>query len=229
MVDAGRQFPIAEMFVAPQGEGAHMGKLMNFVRFAGCTVGKPYDASENRFPLYYEKCTTYDGRNFTCDTDFRVKERLSASAIIEQLRKDVRYVLLTGGEPLMHPLSGFVFSLRRNNYQVHVETSGTIKPNLLDPMWVGGIDWMCVSPKQGFLDAYADKGIANEFKLLVDENFVWEKVPESIRREPRKICLSPVNTVNDLNYSNLKLCEKIQDKHPDVRITFQFHKILGCR
>src|SRR6266404_9631270 len=99
------KYPFAEFFCSPQGEGLHCGQLMNFIRTGGCTVGKPYPKEkyihgtpgENRtlesewakiaqlslqggpqlLPIYTEMCTTYDGRTFPCDTDYRIRARLT--------------------------------------------------------------------------------------------------------------------------------------------------------
>src|SRR5579862_4361199 len=94
-------YPIAELFVSPQGEGRYTGTLMQFIRFGGCTVGKPFTETERtaqQLPIYQEKCTIWDGRTFTCDTDYRVKEKKTVRELVMWADShDVGYVLLTGG------------------------------------------------------------------------------------------------------------------------------------
>lgn len=225
-------YPIAEMFVSPQGEGRYTGTLMQFIRFAGCSVGKPFTAAEreaDQLPIYQEKCTTWDGRNFACDTDYRVKERLTVRKIVEWcMTHDVRYVLLTGGEPLMHKLAPLLKGLKKEGFEIHVETSGTIKPDLNDFYWQM-LNWVCVSPKKGFLDAYASLNIANEFKLLVDEHFNWDNVPDSIKRKTAKISFSPINDEHNINQENVQRCLELQRQHPSARVTMQMHKLWGVR
>jgi len=224
-------YPISELFVSPQGEGRFTGTLMQFIRFAGCSVGKPYKPDEHvgDFPIYYEKCTAYDGRTFTCDTDFRVKERLTVPKILEWATShNVGFILLTGGEPLMRDVAPLVRALKKQGFDIHVETSGTIRPDLNQSFWKA-LDWICVSPKKGFWDQYADMGIANEFKLLVDEHFEWENIPKSIQRKPNKICLSPINDTGSINDANLQRCLALQREHTEVRVTQQMHKIWGVR
>lgn len=107
-------YPISEIFVSPQGEGVYQGTMMTFIRLAGCTVGKPFpkemyvpsqkirpDKSiQNKpaeFPIYTEKCTLYDGREFACDTDYRVKERLMVEKLLNFFQKMFNeYALLVG-------------------------------------------------------------------------------------------------------------------------------------
>lgn len=225
-------YPIAEMFVSPQGEGRYTGTMMQFIRFAGCTVGKPFTEAERTasdLPIYQEKCTTYDGRSFPCDTDYRVKERLSVHEIVKwTLSHNVKFVLFTGGEPLMRDIAPLTKALKREGFDIHVETSGTIKPDLNQPFWKM-LDWICVSPKKGFLDAYADMGIANEFKILVDGDFDWDKVPASIRRKPSKICFSPINDEHSINRENVARCLKLMELYPETRITHQMHKVWDVR
>lgn len=224
-------FPIANRFRSPQGEGRNTGMLMQFIRFAGCTVGKPFPKEayygNDALPIYTEQCTTYDGRKFACDTDYRVKERMTVTQLVDWASEaNIETVLFTGGEPLMHKLEPLMVGLKQIGMAIHVETSGTIKPDLNEAWW-RMFDWICVSPKKGFLDVYADMGLANEFKLLVDEDFNWRDVPESIKRKSRKISLSPVNDEHTINQKNMQRCLELQRQHPLVRLTQQSHKIWG--
>lgn len=225
-------YPISELFVSPQGEGRNTGVLMQFIRLAGCSVGKPFTQIERetqKLPIYQERCTIYDGRTFACDTDFRVKERKTVHDIVAwAVSNDVRTVILTGGEPLIHDLTPLLSALKRENFDIHMETSGTVIPNLNQKLWKL-LDWVCVSPKLGFKAAYADMGIANEFKLLIDEFFSWDTVPSSIQRKPHKVSLSPLNDEKTINWDNVQRCLAIQKQHPEVRITMQMHKLWGVR
>lgn len=198
---------------------------MTFIRLAGCSVGKRYPAyyyegNKDLIPVYTEECTLYDGRHFPCDTDYRVKQRLTASEIVALVPKDVSDVCITGGEPLIHDLSTLITFLWEESKTVHIETSGTIE-KYLDPMI-----WVTVSPKMGILERMIDR--ANELKVLVDENFDPE-IPISFsswaKRKP--VYLQPINGENDINGENLQLCRQWQEKYPAFRISVQLHKVMS--
>ena len=53
-----------------------------------------------------------------------------------------RYVVLTGGEPLLQVDTPFIDALHARGFSIGIETNGTIDPP-------AGMDWICVSPKAG--------------------------------------------------------------------------------
>ena len=57
-------------------------------------------------------------------------------------RAGARFVVVTGGEPLLQLDVELVDALQDRRFVVAVETNGTISPPR-------GIDWVCVSPKAG--------------------------------------------------------------------------------
>jgi 7-carboxy-7-deazaguanine synthase len=239
----GTVLPISEIFVSPQGEGVYTGTPMCFIRTAGCTVGKPFPKAYYRegealevgpglrdvvvekplLPIYTEKCTFSDGREFACDTDYRVKFRMSIESIIEKVPQNVMHVCITGGEPLMHQgrLLPLLRQLRGRGYKIHIETSGTI--NLAPSL---PIDWLTVSPKLGVLDLMLTR--ANELKILVDDDFNLNRFPFSLVElaSYRPVFLQPVNHEHSVNAHNLKLCVDWQKKYPCFRISLQLHKVL---
>lgn len=184
----------------------------------------------SQLPIYTEKCTTYDGRNFECDTDYRVKERLSPDDIIARIPKEVEHVCLTGGEPLMHNLLPLVTTINRafgKEMKIHIETSGTILLSKAIPdESVANFIWIAVSPKGGVLPEMITR--ADEVKLLIDEKFNIEAVPLSILEHP-KVYLQPINHEFKLNDKNIKRCIELQQFHPNWRISIQLHKVLNVR
>lgn len=246
----GKQYPVSEYFVSPQGEGVYAGQMQAFIRLAGCTVGKPYPKEHygkvdgydrpiqlgyipKILPIYTEKCTLYDGREFPCDTDYRVKERLTAKELIDWIPSNVEHVCITGGEPLMHDLGTLIGYLYSANKKIHIETSGTIYPN-----WEVSDIWITVSPKANVLESMLNR--ANELKILVNEKFDLHKPIEAFRegytgRISYDICkaalkkpvfLQPVNYENEVNVENLKLCIRWQNECPALRISPQLHKVM---
>lgn len=239
--------PISEIFTSPQGEGLHAGALMTFIRTAGCSVGKPFpkeryqpDETETDLggrpkpglPIYTEQCTTWDGRKFECDTDFRVKERLTPVQILDRVHHGGRRgrICITGGEPLIHNLSPLIKEAFERGIRVHMETSGTIAlPKDIEWLYLKhsmNYLWITVSPKAGVLPDMLER--ADEIKLLVDANFEPDKLPQNILKHPY-VYIQPINYENDISRSNLKLCLEIQERFPDWRISTQLHKVWGVR
>ena len=229
--------PVSEIFFSPQGEGVYTGVGMLFVRFAGCTVGKPYTKAEYEplrrsgvwpeLPTYTEKCTLADGRHMPCDTDYRVKKRLTLDQLLKEIPKDVEHICITGGEPLVHDLNTFISYLLDMKKKVHIETSGTIEKYFIPDIWV------TVSPKSRPYNSMIER--ANEIKLLVDEKFNPEKpfftvdghIVYPIELAKKKIVyLHPINGEYSVDKENLHLCQVWQNKYKQFRIGVQMHKSM---
>lgn len=244
-----KKYPIAERFTSPQGEGLYSGVLMHFIRFAGCSVGKrltppersEWEKKEPNFgrqpgiiPIYTEKCCTAIGQEFLCDTDFRTKEALTIEELLDDIPKGVKHICLTGGEPLNQPLEDFLNWIAEDtDYKVHIETSGTVSLtdkypsyNEKDSHDEQGWLWITVSPKLGLLPEMI--GIANEIKLLVDENFDVAKIPEDIK-DHRLVWLQPINEEFVVDRKNLDRCISLLGEHPSWRLSTQMHKIWNVR
>ena len=243
-------YPISEIFTSPQGEGVHSGTLMTFIRTAGCCVGKPYIGSITAggkrhvvdmtkkmsmyLPIYTEKCTLYDGREFACDTDYRVHKRMTIAEILAEVPWAVKDICLTGGEPLIHDLRPLVEALKADDRTVHLETSGT-RPYTFSDGPHSGYIWVTVSPKHGCLKSMIEA--ADELKFLVDKDFNPEKqievFPESTMYTISDLAhftptfLQPVNGENEIDPDNLRLCMEWQRKFPQFRLSLQGHKVLS--
>lgn len=218
------EYPVSETFTSPQGEGVYTGVMMHFIRLAGCSVGRPYPKSLYQgqggiLPVYTEQCTTWDGRTFPCDTDYRTKRRASELTLVAEIPAKVTHVCITGGEPLIHSLEPLMRAIIESGRWVHLETSGT-KPLVFDAEKL----WVTVSPKYGVLDTMLAR--ANELKILVDENFKWERLPAMIKTHPR-LYIQPINFEHNVKNANLKLCMEIQQENPNVRLSLQLHKVLS--
>lgn len=228
-------FPIAETFDSIQGEGLYTGTRMFFIRFAGCSVGKKIPVSERgSLPIYAERCTTYDGRSFVCDTDFRTKETLAIDQLFDRIPRGVEHICLTGGEPLIQPLAPLLEHIgRETDYKVHIETSGTVDIRKTWPSYTSGDShsdygwlWLTVSPKFNVLPEMLKE--ANEIKLLVDDYFDLEKVPNEVK-EHDLVYLQPINEEFSVNRDNLETCIKLLSDHPNWRLSTQMHKIWCVR
>lgn len=225
-------YHLSEIFESIQGEGAYAGTMMTFLRFAGCSVGKKTEHE------YLETCTLFDGRKFTCDTDFRRKISISQKNIIDRLDPGIRHVCITGGEPLNHELYELVKGLIEDGNIVHIETSGTVVPYWLahSELLASGRVWLTVSPKLGCKNKMLQ--LADELKFLVDENFsiyyaeTMAEIANGERPNPAtaaEIWLSPVNNEKEINYKNVERTLNIIKLRPEWKLSMQMHKVIGVR
>ena len=129
-------YSIKEIFYTLQGEGANAGRAAIFCRFTGCNLWSGREKDRDRAICKF------------CDTDFvgtdgtmggRYK---TAEALVEAMQglwpnnqKKNKFVVLTGGEPLLQVDSSLIKQLHENDFEVAVETNGTI------PL-PSGIDWV---------------------------------------------------------------------------------------
>jgi 7-carboxy-7-deazaguanine synthase (Cx14CxxC type) len=149
-------YAVKEIFKTLQGEGAQAGRAAVFCRFAGCNLwsGRERDRATAR-------CTF-------CDTDFVGTDgqgggRFATAAALAEAVERVwgpepyrRYVVCTGGEPLLQLDAALVEALHARGFEIGLETNGTLAAP-------EGIDWICVSPKAG-TDIVLRRG--NELKLV---------------------------------------------------------------
>lgn len=115
---------VNELFYSLQGEGRLAGVPSVFVRLAGC-------------PLRCHWCDT----KYAWNPD--AGQTLASSQILEQIsRHSTRYVVLTGGEPLVHEsVVELIGDIHKAGYHLTVETAGiAFLPDLT-------VDLMSISPK----------------------------------------------------------------------------------
>ena len=103
------KFPLSEIFDSIDGEGKRTGKMVIFVRFAGCNI----------------RCTY-------CDTAYALKESQAEEFLTEEeiLGRIHAYpwkrITVTGGEPLLQPLQSLCDILSREGYEINIETNGAV-------------------------------------------------------------------------------------------------------
>jgi organic radical activating enzyme len=223
-------YPIAEIFQSLQGEGHWCGHMMTFIRFAGCNVGKPYTAAAREslgLNVYQERCSNWDRTGFPCDTNYRMTTRMSLTDLLEhELVKKARIVLLTGGEPLMHPVEPLIRALLADPFKrVHVETSGTKEIG----SWVTEKRvWVAVSPKEHCLTASLYH--ADEIKVLVGPDFDAELFHNKFSLHYLKIRLFPINGEHSIDAENTAKCiELVRASGGLMTLGTQTHKVWGVR
>ena len=208
-------YAVKEIFLTLQGEGAHAGRASVFCRFAGCNLwsGREVDRADAVCKF--------------CDTDFvGIDGTLggryaSAAALAETIAAqwtgsaDNRYVVLTGGEPLLQVDAELVEALHARGFEIGVETNGTVSPP-------EGLDWICVSPKGGS-ELVLKRG--HELKLVYPQALAAPESFEGLAFE--RFSLQPMdgpevaqNTARAIDYCL---------HHPQWRLSVQTHKSLGIR
>lgn len=228
------KLPIAEIFHSIQGEGVWTGAPMLFVRLAGCNVGKYTggkelvaltDADQNRMVLgQHSQCETVDGRRFCCDTNYHRSQELSPEEALEGLWE--KHVCITGGEPFLHKgghLESLIAACHGRGTKVHIETSGTLP--MENP--TRGYTWITCSPKTGFLKG--NTSVIDEWKFVIGPDYDEGKILETVTNSLAPVYIQPVNTIETIYRSHLNLCQELQRKHPEWRISVQLHKLFGLQ
>jgi 7-carboxy-7-deazaguanine synthase len=216
-------YTVKEIFPTLQGEGAHAGRAAVFCRFAGCNLWSGRE--EDRATAICQFCDTdFVGSDGLGGGKFETAGELANA--IELAWKSTsagpqqRYVVFTGGEPLLQLDEELLVALHKKGFEVAVETNGTIKVPK-------GVDWVCVSPKAG-----ADLIVlqANELKLVVPQNG-HESLEQLMARfekmDYRNRFLQPMDGPN--LKSNTELAVGLCQKRPLWRLSIQSHKLIGIR
>ena len=93
----------------------------------------------------------------------------SLDEIVNTIKQtQAKLVVITGGEPLMHDLTGLTALLRNNRFETNIETSGAY------PL-TGNWDWICVSPKKFKAPLPEILPKASELKVVIfnKSDFEW--------------------------------------------------------
>ena len=136
-------YSVKEIFYTLQGEGTHAGRPAVFCRFAGCNLWTGRE--EDRSSAVCKFCDTdFVGTDGTLGGKFAEAEDLAKviSSLWPVPSLKNRFVVLTGGEPSLQVDDSLVDGLHAEGFEIAIETNGTLLPPK-------GIDWICVSPKQG--------------------------------------------------------------------------------
>ena len=207
---------VKSIFLSIQGEGLRTGSLSVFCRFSGCNLWSGLEKDRSTATCDF------------CDTDFVGQDGLgggkySTSSVLADAiysawkpirnRRDEKFVIFTGGEPLLQLDDQLISAMKKRGFKVALETNGTI----LAP---DGIDWLCVSPKYKakFIQRQGD-----ELKIVYPQSG-----------------LNPAN-YKDLGFSHFFLQPKYGSRldtnteqvlqycgqHPQWKVSFQTHKFFA--
>jgi 7-carboxy-7-deazaguanine synthase len=208
-------YAVKEIFLTLQGEGAHAGRASVFCRFAGCNLWSGRE--QDRASATCQFCDTdFVGTDGTLGGRYASAAAL-ADIIAAQWTGDnvERYVVLTGGEPLLQVDAELIGALHARGFAVGVETNGTITPP-------DGLDWVCVSPKAG-AELVVRKG--NELKLVYPQG---DAAPEHfVDLDFERFSLQPMDGPDAIQ--NTARAVEYCLRHPQWRLSVQTHKTLGIR
>jgi 7-carboxy-7-deazaguanine synthase len=124
-----------------------------------------------------------------------------------------RYIVITGGEPLLQLDSALIDALHAHGFEIAVETNGT----LVAPP---GIDWICVSPKAG---SETVQRAGHELKLVWPQaGSDWQDM-ESWDFE--HFLIQPMDGPDLV--ANQAACVAFILARPKWRLSLQTHKMIG--
>ena len=208
-------YAVKEMFLTLQGEGVNAGRRAVFVRFAGCNLwsGREQDRATAvcRF----------------CDTDFVGTDGVGGGKFADAASLadaalghwgdgvDQRFVVLTGGEPMLQVDDALIDALHASGFVVAIESNGTLP---VHPK----IDWVCISPKAGS-DVVQRSG--DELKL------VWPQPGTNVdaieRWDFQHFLIQPLDSSEAA--ANQAAAIALVLERPKWRLSIQTHKLLGLR
>lgn len=210
-------YAIKEIFHTLQGEGFHAGRPAVFCRFSGCNLWSGREADRAGAACDF------------CDTDFVGTDGANggkfpdAALLADTIaglwprdQKENRFVVFTGGEPLLQLDDALVDAMHAQGFEVAVETNGSLPAP-------AGIDWICVSPKAG-ADWVQKSG--HELKLVFPQpTLLPSELPDDLQFEHRY--LQPMDS--PLQRQNTQEAIAWCMAHPDWRLSVQTHKVINIR
>ena len=209
-------YQVKEIFYTLQGEGANAGRPAVFCRFAGCNLWSGRE--QDRATAVCQFCDTdFVGTDGTLGGKFADADALADKIAAQWPSADPahRFVVMTGGEPLLQVDSALIDALHARGFEMAVETNGTIAAP-------AGIDWICVSPKAG---APWVQRTGHELKLVWPQTGFNLDELEAASFTHRY--LQPMDNV--LKADNTRDCIALCMQRPAWRLSLQTHKMTGIR
>jgi len=207
-------YTVKEIFYTLQGEGANTGRPAVFCRFAGCNLWTGREADREVAVCRF------------CDTDFVGTDGPGGGKFpdADSLARAVaaawppggtgrRFVVCTGGEPLLQLDRALLDALHAADFEVAVETNGTVEPP-------PGIDWLCVSPQA---EAPLVVRGGDELKLVYPQVGADPSRFEGL--EFGQFFLQPMD--GPAREANTAAALRYCLDHPRWRLSLQTHKLLG--
>jgi 7-carboxy-7-deazaguanine synthase len=208
-------YAVKEVYYTLQGEGAQTGRAAVFCRFAGCNLWSGREADREGAVCQF------------CDTDFvgidgdgggRFETAADLAARVAAAwpgGAGRRYVVCTGGEPLLQLDAAAVQAFHAAGFEVAIETNGTLPVP-------AGVDWVCVSPKA---EAPLQVTAGDELKLVYPQT---DAPPERFSQLSfRHFFLQPMDGPHRVEHTQRAIDYCL--RHPQWRLSLQTHKLTGLR
>ena len=201
---------VVEIFQSIDGEGIRAGLPVIFIRLYGCNL----------------RCQYCDTKYSYNDEDY---QEMSIFEILKEVQNySIKRITLTGGEPLIHKdVDILIKLLRKNDYEVNIETNGSIEiaPYRLSNVIIT-MDYKCRCSgmeKEMYLPNIKKLRKQDVLKFVVEDEDDLIKVKEFSNQTEAQIFISPVfgkiQPVKIVDYilkNNLANC----------RVQLQLHKII---
>ncbi|ATW04660.1 7-carboxy-7-deazaguanine synthase [Sphingorhabdus sp. YGSMI21] len=210
-------YAVKERFLTLQGEGVHAGRRAVFVRFAGCNLWSGLE--RDRATAICQFCDTdFVGMDGEGGGRFHSADDLAA-AVAETWgeARDSRFVVLTGGEPMLQVDDALIDALHAEGFFIAIESNGTLPVPRT-------IDWICISPKA---QSETVQRSGDELKLVwPQDGSDWQEMQDW---DFANLLLQPKDAIADPSASQAHLEQAIAfvQAHPKWRLSLQTHKILG--
>lgn len=213
-------YAVKEMFLTLQGEGVHSGRRAVFLRFAGCNLWTGREDDRRKAVCQF------------CDTDFvgtdgdgggKFADAASladaALAFWGEGRED-RYIVITGGEPMLQIDDALVDALHARGFTIAVESNGTLAAH-------PGIDWVCISPKAG---SEVVQRSGNELKLVWPQPGAGHSLADVDEMAGWAFDHHLIQPLDDARAAaNMQAAVDLVMARPHWRLSLQSHKYLGLR
>ncbi len=210
-------YSVKEIYYTLQGEGAQTGRPAVFLRFAGCNLWSGRE--QHRAAAVCRFCDTdFVGTNGPGGGKFQGALSLAeavAAAWPEAAAGHERFVVCTGGEPLLQLDGELIDALHRQGFAIAVETNGTIAAP-------AGIDWLCVSPKG---KARLAQTSGDELKLVYPQEEAEAQPAVFADFDFGHFFLQPLDSPE--REANTRAAIDYCLEHPRWKLSVQTHKVLG--
>ncbi len=203
---------ICELFTSIQGETTFQGLPFTFIRVAGCNLNCKW-----------------------CDTQYargNGKEMKIDDIINFVKRQGLKYVMVTGGEPLLQEETYILCDdLLKMGYTVLVETNGSILVDKLKKEIIKIVDVKCPSSgeheKMKFENfKYLTEKDEIKFVIMNRKDYEYAKrIIQEFDLWGRKILFSPVHNV----MSARTLAEWLLEDKLNAKLQIQLHKYLSMK
>lgn len=208
-------YAVKEIFLTLQGEGVHAGRRAVFLRFAGCNLWTGRE--EDRATAVCQFCDTdFVGLDGTNGGRYEADALAAKVAELWGEGNEHRYVVITGGEPMLQVDDAIIDALHAQGFTIAIESNGTLP---VHPR----IDWVCISPKAG---SQVVQRSGNELKL------VWPQAGSDAALMEQwdfaNFLIQPMDSGSPgSNAANVAAATRFVMDNPKWRLSLQNHKILG--